>query len=109
MWYPTQKGFCNTTDGGHGVRPSAASLEAEADCIEKHLRVIAATNTQRPLFVPAYGVDNYVDMAVEMRKRLGDSWAVVGSQDMAVLGRQAAPPRIRTLRDLRGIKKGETE
>ena len=91
MWYPTQKGYCNKTDGGHGARPSAASLAQEADCIEKLLRAIAATNTQRPLFVPAYGVDNYIDVAVEMRKRLGSSWAVVGSQDMAVLGRLAAP------------------
>ena len=36
-------------------------------------------------------MDNYVDMAVAMRARLGDGWAVVGSQDMAALGRQAAP------------------
>jgi hypothetical protein len=34
MWYPTQKGFCNQTDGGHGLRPSAQSLVAEADCVE---------------------------------------------------------------------------
>ena len=94
MWYPTQKGFCNETDGGHGKRPSPASLAAEADCIEKHLRAIAATNAPRPLFVPAYGVDNYVDMAVEMRKRLGNSWEVIGAQDMAVLGREAAPKQV---------------
>ena len=59
MWYPTQKGFCNATDGGHGVRPSAGSLAAEADCIEKHLRAIAAANTQRPLFVPACECPSY--------------------------------------------------
>ena len=29
-----------------------------------------------PLFVPAYGVDNYVDVALEMGKRLGDEFAV---------------------------------
>ena len=77
MWYPNAKGFCNRTDGGHGKRPSAASLAAEADCIEKHLRAIAVANPQRPLFVPAYGVENYLDMAVEMRARLGSSWETI--------------------------------
>ena len=96
MWYPSSKGFCNRTDGGHGKRPSPASLAAEADCIEKHLRAIAVANPQRPLFVPAYGIDNYLDIAMEMRTRLGSSWEVIGAQDMAVLGRQAAPRRLGT-------------
>ena len=49
---------------------------------------------QRPLFVPAYGVDNYVDVAAAMQARLAaDGWEVVGAQDFARLGRQAAPGR----------------
>ena len=62
--YPEQKGFCNKTDGGHGVRPSAPSLRAQADCIEGHLRTIAAKNEARPLFVPAYGVENCTSVLV---------------------------------------------
>ena len=94
LWYPSQKGYCNKTDGGHGARASAASLAAEADCVEGILRAVAAANPQRPLFVPAYGVDNYVDVAAAMQARLAaDGWEVVGAQDFARLGRQAAPGR----------------
>ena len=92
LWYPDEKGFCNKTDGSHGKRPSEASLAIEFDCIEHHLRTVAATNPARPLFVPAYGVTNYVDVAAEMRTRLGPAgFEVVGAQDFAVLGRAAAP------------------
>ena len=49
LWYPSQKGFCNATDGGHGVRPSQPSLAQEADCIEKHLRQIAAVSPALPV------------------------------------------------------------
>lgn len=35
MWYPDEKAFCNKTDGGHGLRPSKASLLAEFDCMEQ--------------------------------------------------------------------------
>eukprot|EP01052_Picozoa_sp_SAG31_P017574 SAG31_NODE_1208_length_9381_cov_49.003232_9_plen_60_part_00 len=38
----------------------------------------------------ADGVDNYLDMAIEMNHRLGSEWVVVGAQDMAALGRQAS-------------------
>ena len=47
---------------------------------------------QRPLFVPAYGVENYVDMAQAMHERLSaHGFVVVGTQDLAALGRKAAP------------------
>ena len=99
LWYPSQKGFCNKTDGGHGARASAASLAAEADCVEGILRAVATANPQRPLFVPAYGVDNYVDVAAAMQARLAaDGWEVVGAQDFARLGRQAAPGAARAVR-----------
>ena len=91
LWYPQDKKFCNRTDADHGAAPSAEALAEEYDCIEGHLRKVAAANSQRPLFVPVYGVDNYVDVAREMAKRLGDEFAVVGTQDFAVLGRDAAP------------------
>jgi hypothetical protein len=39
---------------------------------------IAAVNPRRPLFVPAYGVDNYLDMAVAMQERLGDEVCDIG-------------------------------
>ena len=39
---------------------------------------IAAANSRRPLFVPAYGVDNYLDMAVAMQERLGDEVCNIG-------------------------------
>ena len=91
LWYPGDKKFCNKTGGGRGVRPSAASLAAEADCIERILRAVAEENTQRPLFVPAYGVENYVDMAHAMQARLGAEFVIVGTQDFAALGREAAP------------------
>ena len=55
LWYPADKQFCDKTGGGRGVRPSAASLEAEAACIARILRAVAENNAQRPLFVPAYG------------------------------------------------------
>lgn len=100
LWYPSDKGFCNATDGGHGVRPSKKSLEEEFNCIEAHLKQVAESNPARPLFVLAYGVENYVDVAREMAIRLvGDEaasllpsqWAIVGAQDLAALGRAAAP------------------
>jgi hypothetical protein len=72
--------------------PQISDLESGCRAqVEQHLRQIAATNLARPLFVPAYGVDNYVDMADSMQKRLqGDGFEVVGVQDFAVLGRAAA-------------------
>ena len=97
LWYPSDKGFCNATDGNHGVRPSKKSLEEEFNCIEAHLRQVAASNPARPLFVLAYGVENYVDVAREMAIRLvGEpaslsEWAIIGAQDLAALGRAAAP------------------
>ena len=90
LWYPGDKGFCNRTDGGHGVRPSAASLRAEIECIEGILMAVVARNPQRPLFVAAYGVDNYVDVAREVASTMSEV-RVVGAQDFAVLGRAAAP------------------
>jgi hypothetical protein len=39
---------------------------------------IVAANPRRPLFVPAYGVDNYLDMAVAMQERLGDEVCDIG-------------------------------
>ncbi len=90
LWYPDGKGYCNSTDGGSGTRPSNASLAEEFDCVEGHLKAIALNNTQRPLFVATYGVQNYVDVAREMQRRLDASeWVVVGAQDLAVLGRDA--------------------
>ena len=92
LWYPDEKGFCNKTDGGNGKRPSAASLAAEIDCIEHILKDVAANNPQRPLFVPAYGVSNYLDVAVAMKSRLGPTgFEIVGAQDFSVLGHAAAP------------------
>ena len=90
LWYPGDKGFCNRTDGGHGARPSPASLEAEIKCIEDIVVRVMARNPQRPLFVPAYGVDNYVDVARAVAKRVRGV-QVVGAQDFAALGRAAAP------------------
>ena len=77
-----------------------ASLAIEFDCIEKILTAVASRNPQRPLFVPAYGVSNFVDVAIAMKKRLGGPAAdagagggfeIVGAQDFSVLGRLAAP------------------
>lgn len=91
LWYPDQKGYCNGTDGGHGVRPSPASLAGLIDCIEAHLKEVAKQNPARPLFVPAYGVPWYLDVALAMAKRLPPAdFAIVGVQDFAVLGRAAA-------------------
>ena len=98
LWYPSDKKFCNKTGGGRGVRPSATALEAEADCIERIPRAVATENAQRPLFVPTYGVENYVDMAQAMQERLGSSeFAIVGTQDFAALGREAAPSNGRAM------------
>ena len=47
LWYPQDKKTCNRTDAGHGASPSAAALAQEYDCIEGHLRKVAAANTQR--------------------------------------------------------------
>lgn len=42
---------------------------------------MAARNPARPLFVPAYGVSNYVDVAVAMKERLGPAgFEIVGAQ-----------------------------
>jgi hypothetical protein len=45
---------------------------------------------QRPLFVLAYGVDRYVEVAAEMQRRLGGLVEVVGAQDLAALAKAAA-------------------
>lgn len=50
-----------------------------------------AANTQRPLFLLSYGVDNYVDVAVAMQAKFADSIKVIGAQDLAALSRMAAP------------------
>ena len=73
------------------MRPSAASLAAEANSIEGILGAVAEENAQRPHFVPAYGVESYVDMAHAMQERLGSEFVIVGTQDFAALGREAAP------------------
>ena len=52
---------------------------------------MAEENAQRPLFVPAYGVENYVDMAHTMQERLESEFVIVGTQDFAALGREARP------------------
>ena len=64
---------------------------------EAILRAVAKRNPQRPLFVPAYGVENYVDMAQAMHERLSaHGFVVVGTQDLATLGRKAAPSAPKT-------------
>ena len=70
------------------VAPCHGTLAGDAD---PHLPHDAGHAAAAAAALRADGVDNYVDMAVAMRARLGDGWAVVGSQDMAALGRQAAP------------------
>ena len=81
LWYPM-----------HGPCPANLSLSDQCDCIEQQLKLVAANNTRRPLFIPTYGVQTFVDVALAMQERLpSDEWAVVGAQDFAVLGRAAAP------------------
>ena len=80
LWYPMHSGC-----------PSNLSLDAQSDCIEARLKRVAANNTARPLFVPTYGVMTFADVALEMAKRLPtEEWAIVGMQDFAALGREAA-------------------
>ena len=83
LWYSQEKQFCDR----------ALDLDAEADCIEGWIRAAAGNNTQRPLFVLAYGVDRYIDVALRMQRRLGAGFEIIGAQDLAALGRAAAPGR----------------
>jgi hypothetical protein len=81
MWYPQ-----------HGPCPANLTLSDQCDCMEAQLKLVAANNMQRPLFLPIYGAAMYVDVALCISQRLPKSdWAVVGAQDFAALGRESAP------------------
>ena len=43
LWYPM-----------HGPCPANLSLSDQCDCIEQQLKLVAANNTRRPLFIPTY-------------------------------------------------------
>ena len=66
------------------------TLAQKIDCFEARVRRVAKSNPQRPLFVLSYGTDSYVDVAVAMQQRLQFA-EVVGTSDVAALGREAAP------------------
>jgi hypothetical protein len=69
-------------------------------CITGWVRKVVAANTKRPLFVLTYGVENYVEVAVGLEKEFGASLAIVGTQDLAALGRAAAPPSTSITKDV---------
>jgi hypothetical protein len=95
MWYPQ-----------HGPCPAAnLTLRDQCDCMKAQLELVAANNSRRPLFVPIYGAAMYVDVALCMSRRLPASkWAVVGVQDFAALGRQAAPSHKEEARARKRVK-----
>lgn len=81
LWYPTQKGYCK------GTGPPLY------DCIEALVREEMG-NHHPPFFILIYGVDDYVNTAVEMDKRFAGQAQVIGAQDMVDLGQQAAPSAV---------------
>ena len=87
LWYPQDKGFC--------ARGSSAAEMTR--CVTGWLREAASQNSRRPLFVLAYGVDGYVDVAAGVRDALAkEGFEVVGAQSMAALARAAAPASVET-------------
>jgi hypothetical protein len=81
LWYPQDKGFCDRN----------LSLIDEVNCIVKHVENAMLNNTKRPLFILAYGVDRYVEVANSIQNtKLNSSVEVIGAQDLVLLGRLAA-------------------
>lgn len=78
LWYPQ----LNKTD-------PASDLEARI--------VAAAAATPPPSFLLVYGAPDYVNLALDMSKRLdSEKFSIVGQDEMARLGRLAAPQLLRT-------------
>ena len=86
LWYPGQKGFCN----------SSLPINQYSACIAGWIKKTVAANTQRPLFPLSHGVDHYVDVAVAMQSEFSNSVQVIGAQDLAALSRMAAPAAPKT-------------
>ncbi len=81
LWYPQDKGFCDRN----------LSLIDEVNCIVEHVENAMLNNTKRPLFILAYGVDKYVEVANSIQNtKLNSSVEVIGAQDLVLLGRLAA-------------------
>lgn len=78
--------FCNRS----------TAVDALVACTAQWLRAVADDNPQRPLFVLAYGVPSYVDVATGVQQALAAprtarsvaTFNIIGVQDAAVLGRQ---------------------
>lgn len=81
LWYPEDTGWCN---GSRTSPPSPGMLS----CVQASIESVAAANPA-PFWVLVYGQDLYVDVAVEMQKRLGDGFQLAGTQDAAALARAA--------------------
>eukprot|EP00746_Dinoflagellata_sp_MGD_P007861 gnl/MRDRNA2_/MRDRNA2_115646_c0_seq1.p1 gnl/MRDRNA2_/MRDRNA2_115646_c0~~gnl/MRDRNA2_/MRDRNA2_115646_c0_seq1.p1 ORF type:complete len:561 (-),score=69.25 gnl/MRDRNA2_/MRDRNA2_115646_c0_seq1:274-1956(-) len=81
LWYPEDKGYCNST----------GSLPQYSECVQKLVTAVLQ-GKKPPFFVLIYGQHSYADVA----KSLQETWrsqgiVIIGTQDLADLGRQASP------------------